>query len=46
MCFGICGNRDTLDMDTIGVIAVLLLVVSSVALIAKKKKKKDGDEKE
>ena len=29
-----------MDMDTIGVIAVLLLVVSSAALIAKNKKKK------
>ena len=35
-----------MDMDTIGVIAVLLLVVSSAALIAKNKKKKDGDDKE
>ena len=29
-----------MDIDTIGVIAVLLLVVSSAALIAKNKKKK------
>ena len=35
-----------MDMDTIGVIAVLLLVVSSAALITKNKKKKDGDDKE
>ncbi len=29
-----------MDMDTIGVIAVLLLVVSSAALIAKTKRKR------